>query len=199
MAQATLETLEPKTEPPQGEWNYQDYLNLPDDGRRYEIIERVLYVTNAPDIDHQFTVMEIAFQIKHFVIEHKLGYILIAPFEVHLSETSRPVQPDMLFIKAERWPQPGAKYFEVAPDLVVEVLSPATSRVDRHIKFSAYEQAGVLEYWLANPKTRSVEIFTLSEGEYLQFGEFTGDEIIRSAVFEGLAITTSTLFNSSAS
>src|SRR5262245_13212336 len=196
MAQASIETLEPKTEPPQGEWTYQDYLNLPDDGRRYEIIEGVLYVTNAPDIDHQFTVMEIAFQIKQFVAEQKLGYILIAPFEVHLSETSRPVQPDVLFIKTERWPQPGAKFFEGAPDLIVEVLPPATSRVDRYIKFSAYERARVLEYWLANPKTRSVEIFSLSEGEYLQFGEFTEDEIIRSAVFEGLTITTSTLFNS---
>lgn len=194
MAQAT-ETFESKTQPAQGEWTYQDYLNLPDDGRRYEIIEGVLYVTNAPDIDHQFTVMEIAFQIKRFVTQHKLGYILTAPFEVHLSKTSRPVQPDVLFIKAEDWPHPGAKLFEGAPHLVVEVLSPATSRVDRHIKFSAYEQAGVLEYWLANPKTHSVEIFTLFEGEYLQFGEFTGDEIIRSAVLEGLTITTSTLFN----
>jgi Uma2 family endonuclease len=194
MAQATIESLEPKTWPARGEWTYQDYLNLPDDGRRYEIIEGVLYVTNAPDIDHQFAVIKIATKLENFVTEHQLGYVLIAPFEVHLSETNRPVQPDVLFIKAERWPGPGAKFFEGPPDLIVEVLSPATSRVDRHVKFSAYEQAGVPEYWLVNPKTRSVEIFTLSGGEYAQLGEFTGDELIKSAILAGLTITTSTLF-----
>jgi len=47
--------------PEPGEWTYDDYLNLPDDGNRYEIIKGRLYMTNAPNIDHQFTVMGIAF------------------------------------------------------------------------------------------------------------------------------------------
>jgi Uma2 family endonuclease len=131
MAQTTADPIQLKPQPAPGEWTYEDYLNLPDDGRRYEIIEGVLYVTNAPDIDHQFTVMEIAFQIKRFVAERNLGYVLTVPFEVHLSETSRPVQPDALFIKAEDWPGPGAKFFEGVPALIVEVLSPSTSRVDQ--------------------------------------------------------------------
>jgi Uma2 family endonuclease len=195
MAQAAVEPIQPKIQPAHGEWTYEDYLNLPDDGRRYEIIEGVLYVTNAPGIDHQFTVMEIAFQMKQFVTEQSLGYVLTAPFEVHLSKTSRPVQPDVLFIKAEDWPVAGAKFFEGTPALIVEVLSASTSRVDQSIKFTAYEQAGVSEYWIANPKTRSVQVFTLSSGEYAQLGEFTGDEIIESAVLAGLAVTTNILFN----
>lgn len=183
-----------QSQPNQGEWTYEDYLNLPDDGRRYEIIEGVLYVTNAPDIDHQFTVMEIAFHLKSFVTAHKPGYVLTAPFEVHLSERTRPVQPDVLFIKAENWPGPGAKFFEGVPDLVVEVLSPSTTRTDQSIKFSAYEQAGVPEYWIANPKTRSVEVFTLSGGEYALVNEFVGEEVIESPAPAGPAITTHTLF-----
>ena len=178
----------------QGQWTYEDYLNLPDDGRRYEIIEGDLYVTNAPDLDHQFTVSEIQRQIANFVTEHKLGFIIPAPFEVHLSETSRPVQPDILFIKAENWPGPGAKFFEGAPDLIVEVISPSSIRTDQSIKFSAYEQAGVSEYWIANPKTRSVEVFTLSGGEYALVGQFINDEVIKSEVLAGLQIITSTLF-----
>lgn len=185
-----------KNWPAQGEWTYQDYLRLPDDGRRYEIIEGVLYVTNAPDIDHQFTVFELARQMGNFVIEQGLGRIITAPFEVHLSETSRPVQPDVLFIKAERWPSPGTKFFEGAPDLVVEVLSTSTSRQDRVTKFTAYERSGVLEYWIANPKTRSVEVFTLSGQEYALVGEFVNDEVITSAVLTGIVIKTHTLFNS---
>lgn len=195
MAELFSESNQTKNWPVPGEWTYQDYLNLPDDGQRYEIIQGVLYVTNAPDIDHQFTVFELARQIGNFVIEHKLGRVLTAPFEIHLSEISRPVQPDVFFIKAERWPASGVKFFEGAPDLIVEVLSPSTSRADRFIKFNEYEQTGVPEYWIANPKTRSVEIFVLSGGEYAQLGEFTENELILSEVLTGLSIVTGTLFN----
>ena len=180
--------------PVQGQWTYDDYLRLPDDGNRYEIIEGVLYVTNAPNYDHQFTVMQLTIQVGSFVLQNNLGVVLTAPFEVHLSPTTRPVQPDVLFIKADRQPASGAGFFEGAPDLIVEVLSPASIRTDRQIKFNVYEQAGVAEYWLADPKTRSVEVYTLSRGEYALLGQFTAAEIIESQVLAGLTITTGALF-----
>jgi Uma2 family endonuclease len=183
-----------QVQPAQGEWTYEDYLNLPDDGNIYEIIERVLYVTNAPGLEHQFTVVEIIRQLSNFVIAQKLGLVLTAPFEVHLSERTRPVQPDILFIKAERLPPPDTKFFEGAPELIVEVLSPTSIRTDQYIKFSAYEQAGVLEYWIANPKTRSVEVFTLAGNEYILVGQFVGDELIESKLLPGLSIIANTLF-----
>ncbi len=195
MAETMIFPTEEVVKPKQGHWTYDDYLKLPDDGRRYEIIEGVLYVTNAPGLDHQFTVFETARQMGNFVIEHKLGYVITAPFEVHLSEFSRPVQPDILFIRAERWPKPGAKFFTGAPDLIVEVLSDSTGRTDQSVKFTAYEQAGVPEYWIANPKTRSVQVFTLSGQEYALVNQFIGEEIIQSNIFPGLQITTHTLFN----
>jgi len=176
-------------------WTYEDYLNLPNDGRRYEIIEGVLYVSNAPDIDHQFTVVKLVSQMDVFVTQNQLGYVLTAPFEVHLSEKTRPVQPDVLFIKAERWPAPGAKYFNGAPDLIVEVLSPSTRRVDQSIKFRAYEKAEVAEYWIIDPKTRLVQLYRIDNQEYVLIGEFMGDEIIESKVLPGLKIMTDSLFN----
>jgi Uma2 family endonuclease len=144
--------------PAQGHWRYADYQRLPDDGKRYEIIEGVLYVANAPSIEHQFTVSEIHFSLKLFVREKQLGQVFTAPLEVHLSEFSCPVQPDILFISAARQPPLGAKFFEGAPDLIVEVVSPSSIRLDRSIKFDAYEQAGVAEYWIVDTKTRSVEV-----------------------------------------
>lgn len=198
MADATLVTAPTQaaqpTRPIQGQWTYQEYLNLPDDGQRYEIIEGVLYVANAPNSDHQFTVFEASRQIGNYVIEHSLGRVVPAPFEVHLSETSRPVQPDILFVCAERWPADRIPYFEGAPDLIIEVISPSSTRIDRVVKFTAYEQAGVAEYWIANPHTRAVEVYTLSAGEYALLGEYTGDDVIGSAVLEGLEIVTSSLF-----
>jgi Uma2 family endonuclease len=183
-----------QTWPPQGQWTYEDYLRLPDDGRRYEIIEGVLFVTNAPGFDHQYIVSQLNRKLGNFVEEQQLGIVLTAPFEVHLSETTRPVQPDVLFIKSDKQPPASAKYFAGVPDLIVEVLSPSSIRTDRHIKFDAYEQAGVAEYWLANPKTRSVEVHTLSRGEYALLGEFTADEVITSEILAGIAIVTSSLF-----
>ncbi len=79
-----LEEQKDSAWPAQGEWTYEDYLGLPDDGNRYEIIEGVLYVANAPGYDHQYAVMQLSRQMSNWVIERQLGVVLTAPFEVHL-------------------------------------------------------------------------------------------------------------------
>ncbi len=193
MTQTTTRSIQ--AQPIPGQWSYSHYLDLPDDGCRYEIIEGVLYVTNAPSFVHQFAVGQIFAAIHHWVTTKKLGYVLTAPFEVHLSEKTRPVQPDILFVRTERWPDMDIQFFEGPPDLIVEVISPSSIRTDRHIKFDVYEQSAVAEYWIVNPKTRSVELYTLSGGEYALLGEYTGDELITSKHLDGLEIVTSTLFN----
>jgi Uma2 family endonuclease len=194
MAEVSVSLTQDRALPAQGQWVYEDYLALPDDGRRYEIIEGVLCVTVAPSIDHQFAVSEVHRQMANFVVEHKLGAVLPAPFEVHLSDSSRPLQPDIIFIRAENWPGSGAKFFAGRPDLIVEVLSPSSIRTDRYVKFNAYEQMGVPEYWIVNPRLRFVEVYTLSGGEYAQLGEFAGDDLVKSNVLAGLTIVTDSLF-----
>jgi Uma2 family endonuclease len=181
--------------PAQGEWTYDDYLKLPDDGRRFEIIEGVLYVTKAPNTDHQFAVMQLSRLMGNFVIDHTLGYVLFAPYEVHLTSRARPVLPDIIFIKSEHWAGAVASYLDGAPDLIVEVLSPSTRRTDQVVKFTAYEQAGVPEYWIVDPKTRSVLVYVLSGREYALQEEFVGEDVVQSSVLEGLQIAARTLFN----
>jgi Uma2 family endonuclease len=181
--------------PAQGEWTYEDYKRLPDDGRRYEIIEGVLYVTAAPNLDHQYTVGEIFAALRTYVRERQLGIVISAPFEVHLPDIAQPVQPDVLFIAAERAPRPGAENLTGAPDLVVEVLSKSTTRTDRLVKFGAYERAGVREYWLVDPRTRSVEVYALSEeSTYEMAGQYTPGETVMSTVLSGLTLPVDDLF-----
>jgi Uma2 family endonuclease len=192
MAESLLVAL--PAPPAPGEWTYEDYLRLPDDGKRYEIIEGVLYVTNAPNADHQYSVTEAGAELRNFVKAHKLGRVLVAPFEVHLAPRTKPVQPDILFVRRDRWPKGHVAYFAGAPDLIVEVISPSSVRTDRVIKFTAYEQAGVQEYWLINPHTRMIEVYTWSNGEYALLGEFTGDETVQSMVLAGIEIMASSLF-----
>ena len=88
--------------PAQGEWTYEDYKRLPDNGRRYEIIEGVLYVIAAPNFDHQYTVTRLLVHLDNLVTGHHLGVVLVAPFEIHLPDIARPVQPDVLFLAAAR-------------------------------------------------------------------------------------------------
>jgi len=185
----TITITEPKV------WTYDDYLALPeDDGNRYEIIEGVLYATPMPPTgDHQTALYELARQMGNFVVEHDLGKLIGAPFSVHLSQESRPVEPDLLFISKAQW-QKGLKFFEGAPDLVVEFLSNSTRKLDRTVKFNAYEKAGVLEYWIVNPVTESVELWVLKEGAYEFMGEYQGDAVIRSTVLQGLEVVTKTIF-----
>ena len=97
-------------------------------------------------------------------------------------------------ISTAHQPPLGAKFFAGAPDLIVEVVAPSSIRLDRKAKFDAYEEAGVAEYWIADPKTRSVEVYTLSRGEYALHGQYTGDELIESALLVGLQIKTALLF-----
>jgi Uma2 family endonuclease len=202
--QATTPIITPISDefswPAQGEWTYDDYRRLPDDGRRYEIIEGVLYVTNAPSYAHQFTVARLFFRLTQLVEEAQAGIVLTAPFEIELPGIARPVLPDIVFIGAERQPAADAANFVGAPDLIVEVLSPSTFRLDQSIKLDAYEQAGVPEYWLADPKTRSVTIYALPENgsEYILHGQFGPDETLTSILLPDLQIQVAALFTSDA-
>ncbi|OGO39831.1 MAG: hypothetical protein A2Z04_00595 [Chloroflexi bacterium RBG_16_57_9] len=180
--------------PPQGEWTYDDYLRLPDDGRRYEIIEGVLYVTNAPDLDHQSAVGELFAELRSYVRKNNLGIVIPAPLEVHLPGIAKPVQPDVLFVTTERRPPAGAKFFEGAPDLIVEVLSQSTLRLDRRTKFDAYERAGVREYWIVDTRSHFVEVYVLSRGEYALHGQFGPGEQLTSQVLAGLSIPVDRIF-----
>lgn len=182
------------TPPAPGQWTYADYQKLPDDGKRYEIIKGALYMTNAPNMDHQYTVTEIAAELRNFVKAQKLGRVFVAPCEVHLSETSRPVQPDIFFIQQAHLPKGRAPFFEGAPDLIVEVISPSTARLDRVIKFTEYEQCGVAEYWIVDPQARVVEVYVLSRGEYGLLGTFKDEDTIQSQVLAGIEIVANSLF-----
>ncbi len=196
MSTLTFTTVKAATPPRPKIWTYEDYLRLPDDGKRYEIIEGVLYMANAPSYEHQFTVSVLNRKLGNYVDDHHLGVVLVAPFEIHLPNIAKPVQPDVFFIRAAHQPQDPLQIFEGAPDLIVEIISPSSVRLDRTIKFSAYERSGVKEYWLVDLRTRFIEIYTLAEnGEYELLGQFGPGEQTRSQILPELAITVDNLFH----
>ncbi len=126
---------------------YEDYCQLPPDGRRYQLVEGELFVTPAPATAHQRVSRNLEFVLIGHVKEHKLGVIYDAPIDVIL-DNQTVVQPDILFVSRERIELVSDRGIEGAPDLVVEILSPRTQKIDRTTKLRVYARAGVQHIWL---------------------------------------------------
>lgn len=181
--------------PTQGSWAYKDFLRLPEDGNRYEIIRGTLYMSPAPSFAHQNAISNLCFHLKAFTRPNKLGLVLVAPFEIHFDEDTRPVQPDIVYIPKDKISS-SAKYYEGSPELVVEVLSPSSRRYDMSIKLDIYEQFGVREHWIVDPKFHSITIYYLPENgtEYILAGEFSKQETISSQLLEGFSLPVESIF-----
>ena len=165
----------------QGHWTYKDYAALPDDGHRYEIVDGVLYMAPSPNEWHQNATLEIASYLRTHVKLAGLGQVYIAPFDVELGPKTV-VQPDVMVILNANRNKITFSHVIGAPDLVVEVSSPGTVGYDREKKQRAYARAGVPEYWIADPWSRTVEVLTLEEGGYRSLGVFEGKAVLPSQV-----------------
>ena len=108
---------------------YDDYVALPNDGKRYEILDGELFVTAAPSRNHQRVVLTLAMSLEMHVRSHNLGEVDIAPFDTILSDPNV-VQPDIIFVANDRMPSFSNRGFEGAPTLIIEALSPSTAPVD---------------------------------------------------------------------
>ncbi len=175
--------------PAQGEWTYQDYRRLPDDGWRYEVIRGRLHMTPAPRPKHQKAVGRLHLTISRFVEERGLGDVYLSPIDVLLPGLASPVQPDLLFLREDRLSIVTDEAIEGAPDLVIEVLSPSNWFTDRRDKFEVYAQAGVTEYWIVDTDQRSIEIFALRGRTYDLVDQRGAGETVRSRVLNGLEVS----------
>lgn len=180
--------------PEQGEWTYDDWAELPDDGTRYEVIDGVLYMTPPPSTAHQSTSSHLFTAMSVYVRDRRLGYIFTAPIGVRLPTQSVPFQPDIVFVAAARGAIIGPQYIEGVPDLVVEILSPSNWPYDRQEKFRAYQTAGVAEYWIVDYRARTVEVFALEEGEYVLLGKWGLGETASSRVLAGFQVAVTEVF-----
>lgn len=141
---------------------YEDLLLFPDDGRRHELVDGQHLVTAAPHARHQWVSQNLNRLLDRHVVEHGLGRVYYAPVDVVLSDADV-VQPDLIFIRAARLTIVEA-VVRGAPDLVVEIASPASRRADEVLKRDLYERAGVPEYWLVDPEAETVKVYRRGEG-----------------------------------
>ena len=182
--------------PAQGEWTYEDYRRLPDDGRQYEVIRRVLYVNPAARLLHQFVSAELLWRLQGFVRKRRLGFVLGAPLDLRLpGGIANPIQPDILFLRHEKAPDWRGQSLIGVPDLVVEIVSPGSRRFDRIVKLAAYQEAGVPEYWLVDLDARAVAVYVLNEDvQYVEHRRAGLGEMITSRTLQGFRVKVSALF-----
>ena len=145
-----------------GPFRKRDYLELPDEPRCELILGRI-YVTPSPTFRHQ-AVAGLLWRQLHEVAERTSGAAAIAPLDVTLADHSV-VQPDVIYVSASRLAIVGDR-IEGAPDLLVEVLSPGTSRRDRNEKLKLYAESGVREYWIVDSIERQIEFLVNDAGTF---------------------------------
>ncbi len=166
---------------------YDDYVGLPNDGKRYEILDGELSVSPAPTSRHQIVSINLASMLHTFARRHRLGRILYAPTDVILAPTTV-VQPDILFVHAARSTIITERGIEGPPDLIAEILSTGTARQDRTTKAVLYARFGVAHYWIADPDARTIELYQNEGRSYRLLAKETGAATIRSPLFAGLDI-----------
>lgn len=172
-----------------------------DDGERWELIDGVPYnMSPAPSRRHQGILMRVSLFIGNFLVD-KPCQVYFAPFDVRLpdfseeddNDVSTVVQPDLVVVCDEK--KLDDRGCRGAPDLVVEILSPSTSRKDIGVKFDLYERNGVREYWIIHPTEESLMIFTLgADGKYGRQKGYGCGDLATSAVLEGLELNIEEVF-----
>jgi Uma2 family endonuclease len=167
---------------PAGTWTYEDLFALPDDGRRYEIIEGELFEMPPPNLAHA-TVIANLIALLVPIVKALGGRWYTAPVGVFIAGAN-PVEPDIVVILPGGAARREQRGIEGPPDLVVEVLSPSNQTHDVVTKRAHYGRAGVREYWIVNPETRSVDILTLSHNALRLTQSASGNDDVSSPLLK---------------
>ncbi|WOC52570.1 restriction endonuclease [Bergeyella porcorum] len=179
-------------------YSYADYL-LWQVKEKIELFKgKILAMSPAPARYHQKIVGNIH-GILFPIFKGKKCELYTAPFDVRIPKQDKEddkiftvVQPDLSVIcDPEKLDERGCIG---APDLVIEILSPGNSKKEMDVKFTLYEEAGVLEYWIVHPTEKVVWIYVLENGRYVTHKPFVEGEFLISKKFPDLKINTAEIF-----
>lgn len=173
---------------------FEQFRELPIDGKRYELIHGEVHVTPSPTTRHQAVLQNLSINLGPYVVKNHLGEVYTAPLDVRLGEDTA-LQPDLIFISNANAAIIREDWIAGSPDLVVEVLSPSTAAHDRGTKLRIYSDALVPEVWFIDPWAKLVEIFRLQGKKYFVEASLAGDQGLVSSLFPGWQLSLSDLFD----
>ena len=178
-------------------FTFRDFLSW-DEGRRYEIYDVVPVLLASPTTKHQGVVSFLTMEFgMHFKGEE--CRVFPSPFTVRFSDVNdydnadNVFEPDLTIVcNKNQLDEYGCKG---APSLVVEILSPSTSRNDRIKKYNVYQKFGVPEYWIVDPLNETVEIYVLDGGTYRRGSVYGREDVITSHQFGDLEVVGEDMFS----
>ena len=152
----------------------EDLDKLPDDGRRYELLDGVLIVSPRPTTVHQLAASLLTTRL---TISCPDDFYVVAEPAVQVNDKTE-FDPDIVVVRRE---DVGGAKFWTPPLLAIEIRSPSTAIVDRNAKLAAYERFGVASYWIFDPSPEQPEltVFELRDGSYQQIAQASGSSALR--------------------
>jgi Uma2 family endonuclease len=179
-------------------YTYADYLKFSFEEMVEIIRGKIFKMSPAPNTYHQDISRNLCGALFTY-LKGKNCKFYDAPFDVILPvkgktfmQSDRVVQPDIVVIcNPEIIKERGCFG---APDWIIEIVSPFTTKKDIQLKFDLYEESGVKEYWIVEPRNHTVEVFVLKEDKYKRITTYVGDDIAFSNTLEGLEIDLKEIF-----
>lgn len=167
------------------EYSFHDIEKLDEVGG-FELVDGMLYLKGAPSRMHEYIIMELSFAFQsHIKKNQRKCHVYVSKLGVSLFKDDKTwVAPDVVVVcQKDKLTDEGVSG---APDLVVEVVSPSNSSYDYILKMMKYQQAGVREYWIIDPKLEIVSVFDFEE--FHKSGRYEYADTIVSNVLEGFEL-----------
>jgi Uma2 family endonuclease len=182
--------------PPQGEWTDHDYLSFVkklDTHRLIELVDGRIEVLPVPTEEHQSIVAFLYEALVGFVRPRKLGKVLFTGLRVRLrSRNFR--EPDVVFLSKKNEGKRGSRYWSGA-DLSMEVVSKDDPDRDYVDKRREYARAGIREYWIVDPRDRTITLLVLKGRSYTRHGVYKDGQKVTSVLLSGFAMDVSAVFD----
>lgn len=178
---------------------YEQYMTEGEINRRYDIVDGVRIFMPAPTWRHQRIQVNTTDILRNYEKSQGTGYVIPPPFDVLISRSPlRTRQPDVLFITKARLEQGGGipekGLLEIAPELVVEILSDSERESAIQDKIADYLSIGIVEAWLVRPAARTVEVLRLSPTGAETAATYDETQTLQSLTFHDLAIPIADIF-----
>ena len=174
--------------PMQGQWTEDEYLDLPEDGRRVELVDGFLEFLPMPVRSHELTVQFLYHALLSFVMSNRLGELYWSGRHVKLRELNIR-EPDIVFVPFSKV-DPNDEQYALGADLVMEIVSGGSEDRKRDLveKFKDYAKAGIEEYWIVDPKLKMISVLNLKSGKYGTRRDFKPGEKAVSNVLKGFEV-----------
>ena len=187
--------------------SYRYFLEMTEKSEnRYELIDGVVYLLASPRFTHQRILGEMHIIFHHYLKGSKKCDAFMSPFDINLirqpikllrdvtEDDINVVQPDLIILCDYMKDIDEKDKYQGTPTLVVEILSPSTRSKDRVKKLDLYMESGIEEFWIVDPKTKSVMVYSFKEGELDEDALYTLGQTAESIHFPGLSVPLDKLF-----